>query len=552
MRSLKLFFMTIVFGLFTVAGMAQERQGQWQQEEQQQDRQMQERSIEITDLPQPVQETLQEDYEDYRATEAFLSSDPEEGTFYKVKVQNTEDAQETKILKIATDGEVIDEEEFDETKQRRQYDQDGDRQYAPAAQERGQQERGQHQQEGQRGQQQHGQQGQLQVTDLPEDVQEKINDDYEDWRPVSVEKTSDFERHEEGTFYKVTLSKMDNGEQKHKVVNITTDGEVIDEEEIDAEEFRRQQQQRDRQYDGQQQDRQYTPAAQERGQQEGQRGQQEGQRGQQQQHGQQHMEGRSLQVTDLPQEVQETLNEDYEDWRPVSAEMTSDFERQEEGAFYKVTMSKFDNGEQKHKVVNISTDGEVIDEEEIDAEEFRRQQQQRQQHDQQRDRQYDGQQQDQQRRDGQQHDQQRDRQYDGQQGQQGQQGQYDGQQHGRQGQGHDGQFGQDQQERDQERTQEGQQHMQGRALQVTDLPQEVQETLNEDYEDWRPVDVQVTTDAEVYDEGSFYKIKMNKADNGEMETKTVKIARDGEVIDEEDGDEGFEGEDRKKKRDRRR
>jgi hypothetical protein len=537
MRSLKLFFMTIVFGLFTVAGMAQERQGQWQQEEQQQDRQMQERSIEITDLPQPVQETLQEDYEDYRATEAFLSSDPEEGTFYKVKVQNTEDAQETKILKIATDGEVIDEEEFDETKQRRQYDQDGDRQYAPAAQERGQQERGQHQQEGQRGQQQHGQQGQLQVTDLPEDVQEKINDDYEDWRPVSVEKTSDFERHEEGTFYKVTLSKMDNGEQKHKVVNITTDGEVIDEEEIDAEEFRRQQQQRDRQYDGQQQDRQYTPAAQERGQQEKGRQQQEGQREQQQHHGQQHMEGRELQVTDLPEDVQEKLREDYEDWRPVSAELTSDFERHEEGTFYKVTMSKMDNGDHKHKVVNITTDGEVIDEEEIDQDEFRKQQDQRRQQDQQRDRQFDGQQQDQQRRDGQ---------YDG---QQGQRGQYDGQQQGQQGQ-YDGQ--QHGQQQDRERTQEGQQHMQDRALQVTDLPQEVQETLRDDYEDWRPVDVQVTTDREVYEEGSFYKVKMSKADNGEMETKIVKIARDGEVIDEEDVDEGKEGDREKRRRDRRR
>ena len=494
MRSLKLFLLTFIFGLFTVAGMAQERQ-QERQQEGHQERQMQERSIEVTDLPQPVQETLQEDYEDWRPTEAFLSSDPEEGTFYKVKVQNTEDAQETKTLKIATDGEVIDEEEG-ERKDKQQHQQ-RDRQYAPAAQEqeRGQQERGQQE----RGQQHMQQEREVEITDLPRQVQETLNEDYEDWRPASAQLTSDPEEYEEGAFYKVKMNKTDNGEQKTKIVKIAMDGEVIDEEEVDETHQRQQHEQ--------QRDRQYAPAAQERGQQE--RGQERGQQHMQQE--------RDVEITDLPRQVQETLNEDYEDWRPTAAQLTSDPEEYEEGAFYKVTLNKTDNGERETKIVKIAMDGEVIDEEELDEEEFRRRQQE------------------QQRRDGQQQDQHRD-------GQQGRQ--YDGQQ--QQGQHHG-------QQQDRERTQEGQQHMQDRALQITDLPADVQETLREDYEDWRPVDVQIATDREVYEEGSFYKVRMNKTDNGEQETKIVKIARDGEVIDEEEVDEDFEKrEEEKHRRDRQR
>jgi hypothetical protein len=349
MRSLKLFLLTFIFGLFTVAGMAQERQ-QERQQEGHQERQMQERSIEVTDLPQPVQETLQEDYEDWRPTEAFLSSDPEEGTFYKVKVQNTEDAQETKTLKIATDGEVIDEEEG-ERKDKQQHKQ-RDRQYAPAAQEqeRGQQERGQ-----ERGQQHMQQERDVEITDLPRQVQETLNEDYEDWRPASAQLTSDPEEYDEGAFYKVKMNKTDNGEQKTKIVKIAMDGEVIDEEEVDETYERRQQQGQH----GQHQDRERT------------------------QEGQQHMQDRALQVTDLPEDVQETLREDYEGWRPVDVQIATDREVYEEGSFYKLRMNKTDDGEQKTKIVKIARDGEVIDEEEVD-EDFEKREGEKHRHDRQR------------------------------------------------------------------------------------------------------------------------------------------------------------------------
>ncbi len=68
------------------------------------------RSLDPDSLPEEVQETLREDYADWRPSEAFLVTDPEEGTVYRVKIEKTEE-EESRILKITHDGEVLDEEE---------------------------------------------------------------------------------------------------------------------------------------------------------------------------------------------------------------------------------------------------------------------------------------------------------------------------------------------------------------------------------------------------------------------------------------------------------
>jgi hypothetical protein len=69
-----------------------------------------ENSVDIDGLPRSVQETLKEDYEDWSPVEAIIDSDPVEGTFYKVKLEKAAEG-ETKTVKIALDGKVIDEEE---------------------------------------------------------------------------------------------------------------------------------------------------------------------------------------------------------------------------------------------------------------------------------------------------------------------------------------------------------------------------------------------------------------------------------------------------------
>ena len=350
MKSLKLFVLTLIFGLFTVAGMAQERQHE-------RGHQHQEKDVEITDLPRQVQETLRDDYEGWKATSAKVTSDTEEqeqGSFYKVTMNKTDNGErKTKIVKIAMDGEVIDEEEVDEEQQRMQKDKQRDRQYTPAAQ---QQERGHmpergHQERGQQHMQERGhqdmQERDVEITDLPRQIQETLRNDFKDWKATSAQVTSDTEEHEQGSFYKVTMNKTDNGERKTKIVSLAMDGEVIDEEEADEDYMRKQQ--------DKQRDRQHTPAdrQQERGQQD--YGQQE--RGEQQ---------REIQVTDLPMQVQETLRDDYEDWKAVEVQIATDREAYEEGSFYKVKMNKTNNGEQETKIVMIARDGEVIDEEEVD------------------------------------------------------------------------------------------------------------------------------------------------------------------------------------------
>jgi biotin-(acetyl-CoA carboxylase) ligase len=240
---------------------------------------------------------------------------------------------------------------------------------------------------------------------------------------------------------------------------------------------------------------------------------------------------RDVQVNQLPRAVQETLRDDYEDWRPSEAKIVSDPETHEEGAFYQVKLNKTDDAEQETKVVMIANDGEVIDE--MDGEEFERETQRRRG------------------TEGQPGQQDRQGQYDrqGQQGQQDRQGQYDrqGQQGQQDRQGQQGQ--QDRQGQQGQYGQQGQQHMQQRQerdVQVTQLPQAVQETLRDDYEDWRPSEAKIVTDTETHEEGAFYQVKLNKTDDGEQKTKVVMIANDGEVIDEKDGEE-FERETQRRK-----
>lgn len=214
---------------------------------------------------------------------------------------------------------------------------------------------------------------------------------------------------------------------------------------------------------------------------------QERQERHEQHEGMQQRQERDIEVTQLPQKIQETLRDDYEDWRPAEAAIVTDPEEHEEGSFYQVKLNKTENGEMETKVVMIDSDGEVIDEK--DGEEFERETQQRRDHE--------GQ------REGQ-----RDREYTP--------AQY-------------------QQERQQQERPEGMAR-QERDIELDELPQQVQETLREDYEEWRQTEAVIVTDPEEYEDGSFYQVTLNRTDNGERETKIVKIARDGEVIDEEDPD----------------
>jgi hypothetical protein len=263
MKSLRIFSIAIIFGLFATAGQTsllaqeregldreeQERMGQGQQEQRQGRMQGQERSIEVNQLPQAVKETLQEEYQDWTPAEAFLASDPEEGTFYKVKLNNTQEG-ETKTVKISTDGEVIDEMEGEQSEGQKQKD---GREYTPVSfvpdHHKGQGRQGRQGQEGQHGRQgqegqhgQHGMEGQrsmdeygrsIDVDQLPQAVQETLQEDYEEWRPTAARIVTDPEEYEEGSFYQVILNKTDEGEQENKIVKISTDGEVIDEEDLD-------------------------------------------------------------------------------------------------------------------------------------------------------------------------------------------------------------------------------------------------------------------------------------------------------------------------------
>jgi hypothetical protein len=66
-------------------------------------------------------------------------------------------------------------------------------------------------------------------------------------------------------------------------------------------------------------------------------------------------------IDGLPQSVRDALMEEYEDWVPVQATIETD---EAEGTFYKVLITKEDEGEAK--MVKINREGEVIDEQEAE------------------------------------------------------------------------------------------------------------------------------------------------------------------------------------------
>jgi hypothetical protein len=66
-------------------------------------------------------------------------------------------------------------------------------------------------------------------------------------------------------------------------------------------------------------------------------------------------------IDGLPQTVREALMENYEDWVPVEAKIETD---EEEGTFYEVLLTKAD--EDEAKLVKITREGEVLDEQEAD------------------------------------------------------------------------------------------------------------------------------------------------------------------------------------------
>ncbi len=86
----------------------------------------------------------------------------------------------------------------------------------------------QERQEQERQEQEHPQEELFGIDGLPQTVREALMEKYEDWVPVEAKIESDYE---EGTFYEVLLTKAD--EDEAKLVKITREGEVIDEQEAE-------------------------------------------------------------------------------------------------------------------------------------------------------------------------------------------------------------------------------------------------------------------------------------------------------------------------------
>jgi hypothetical protein len=71
------------------------------------------------------------------------------------------------------------------------------------------------------------------IDGLPQTVREALMDEYGDWVPVEASIKTD---EEEGTFYQVLLTRGDD-KSEAKIVSVTREGEVIDEQEVDLEEL---------------------------------------------------------------------------------------------------------------------------------------------------------------------------------------------------------------------------------------------------------------------------------------------------------------------------
>ncbi len=75
-----------------------------------------ENTVEIDQLPEPVQETLERDYTGWNPAEAVVDRN-QDGTFYEVKMNNRA-RNETKTVRISVDGYVISEEHKPDNKRR--------------------------------------------------------------------------------------------------------------------------------------------------------------------------------------------------------------------------------------------------------------------------------------------------------------------------------------------------------------------------------------------------------------------------------------------------
>jgi hypothetical protein len=236
MKNIKLFAIAIFSGLFITVNVgqsslfSQERQDRQDRQERhdRQDRQgaMQDQpgTFQATQLPQAVQEKLQDDYEDWRVSEASQASDPEEGSFYMIKLDNLED-NESKIVMIDGEGDVIEEEDILIFEQRQGVQSEGeqhrdeprrderqrDRQFTPVVLEQDRRE-----------------ESSARTDSLPQPVQASLLNEFSDWSPTIAHLAAD---PEDGTYYyKIKMHNASQGETQ--VVRITSQGEVIDKESI--------------------------------------------------------------------------------------------------------------------------------------------------------------------------------------------------------------------------------------------------------------------------------------------------------------------------------
>jgi hypothetical protein len=189
------------------------------------------------------------------------------------------------------------------------------------------------------------QQESAQIDQLPQAVRETLQDDYEDWQPVKASRATD---PEEGEFYMIKLDHREDHESK--IVMVDDEGDVIEEEEVmmlrQHEGLHQRREEMPGRDDGQHRDdqqggRQYTPAVYEQ---------------------ERRVERERSSPTDsLPQPVEATLMDDFDDWSPTEAHLATDPEDQT--VYYIIKMHNA--GEGDTKIVRISSDGEVIDEQKI-------------------------------------------------------------------------------------------------------------------------------------------------------------------------------------------
>jgi hypothetical protein len=201
----------------------------------------------------------------------------------------------------------------------------------------------------------------MEIDGLPQTVRDTLKSEYGDWIPVEASLESD---PEQGTVYRVKLH--DAGNEEAKIVTMTRLGEIIEEEDAeirdDEDEYDRDLQRGRQESEGTEEQQDHGERNREQHMHHGEN--HHGQHMQQHEHGQRGAmdQARSLDPDNLPEEIQETLREDYADWRPSEAFMVTD---PEEGTVYRVKIEKTE--EEESRILKITHDGEVLDEEEVGA-----------------------------------------------------------------------------------------------------------------------------------------------------------------------------------------